>query len=426
MGLADSGGRGVGGRGAFGGLGASASRSPLPSNQARRKQEIRREQEVWPGFGLFSADPLFRDDPARAAHAAAVITTSGSTGHPKSVVLSREAIGASVSATAARIGEGRWLLALAPGYVAGLQVLARSIAAGTDPVVMPSVETGGRFEPGAFVEATAELGRGTDASASRYTSLVPAQLADLLDAGPDAVAALRTYAAVLIGGQAMPEPLRERAADAGVRVVRTYGSSETAGGCVYDGHPLDGVRLRIAGTGGSAGAAGGAAVLGPVGPPHTGEVLIGGATLADGYLGDPERSGAAFTTDADGARWYRTGDAGEVLPGGALRITGRLDNVIVSGGVNVSLDRVERAVRRVAGLERAVVVPVADERWGEASIIMIDTDASSTALADARAAVEAEVGRVARPRELVLVDRIPTLVSGKPDRVALRALAAER
>ena len=100
--------------------------------------------------------------------------------------------------------------------------------------------------------------------------------------------------------------------------------------------------------------------------------------------------------------------------------------MIVSGGVNVSLDRVERAVRRVAGLDRAVVVPVADERWGEASVIMIDTDASSTALADARAAVEAEVGRVARPRELVLVDRIPTLVSGKPDRVALRALAAER
>ncbi len=119
-----------------------------------------------------------------------------------------------------------------------------------------------------------------------------------------------------------------------MRIVRTYGSTETSGGCVYDGVPLDGVELAIVDD----------------------EVRISGPTLADGYLGDPERTAAIFPADADGTRWYRTGDGGE-LAGGVLRITGRLDNVIVSGGVNVSLDRVEAAVRGIPGLESAVVIP---------------------------------------------------------------------
>ncbi|MBS1674660.1 MAG: AMP-binding protein, partial [Actinobacteria bacterium] len=209
---------------------------------------------------------------------AVVIATSGSTGMPKRVVLSAGALRASAAATAARIGSGQWLLALSAGYVAGLQVLVRAHLAGTDPVVLA-----GRFTPDAFVAATARLGAG-----ARYVSLVPAQLATLLDAAGDARvrAALRSYDALLLGGQALPIPLRERAADLGARIVRTYGSSETAGGCVYDGVPLEGVRVSSV----------------------DGELRIAGPVLADGYLGDPALSANAFTTDPDGERWYRTGD----------------------------------------------------------------------------------------------------------------------
>jgi O-succinylbenzoic acid--CoA ligase len=184
-------------------------------------------------------------------------------------------------------------------------------------------------------------------------------------------------------------------------VVRTYGSTETSGGCVYDGRPLGGVGVRIA----------------------DGEVQISGPTLADGYLGDPETTDAAFRQD-DGRRWYRTGDAG-LIEDGVLRVRGRIDNVIVSGGVNISLDRVERVVRSVPGLASAVVVGVPDARWGEASIVVAPRGealrrSESVQLEEARTAVAAEIGPHARPSRLVLVDELATLPSGKPDREAIR------
>ena len=193
--------------------------------------------------------------------------------------------------------------------------------------------------------------------------------------------------------------LRDRAAAVGARIVRTYGSTETSGGCVYDGVPLDGVTLSIV----------------------DGEVRISGPTLADGYLGDPGRTAEVFPTDASGTRWYRTGDGGE-LADGVLRITGRLDNVIVSGGVNVSLDRVEAAVRGIPGLESAVVIPTDDPRWGQGSVVVaaaLGLDERET-LERVRAEVAAAIGPVARPARVVLVDRLPLLASGKPDRAALR------
>ena len=327
---------------------------------------------------------------------AVVIATSGSTGVPKRVVLSGDALRASAEATARRIGSGQWMLALSAGYVAGLQVLVRSHIAGTVPVLLE-----GRFTPAAFTHATAAL-RG---EGERFTSLVPAQLATLVAAAdsPEVRAALAAYDAILIGGQALPLPLRERAADLGARIVRTYGSSETAGGCVYDGVPLDGVRVE----------------------PVDGELRIAGATVADGYLGDPELTARTFPLDGAGTRWYRTGDLGEV-DAGVVRVTGRADNVIVSGGINVSLDRVERAVRAVPRLEDAVVVPIPDERWGQGSAIVAAARPGareSELLAAARDRVAAEVGPAARPSRILLVAALPQLASGKPDRRAIAALA---
>ncbi|HAQ59126.1 MAG TPA: acyl-CoA synthetase, partial [Microbacterium sp.] len=167
---------------------------------------------------------LHSDDPI-------LITTSGSTGVPKTVVLTSAALRASATATAARIGEGSWLLALPATYVAGLQVLVRATLAGTRPAYLE-----GGFSPEAFAMSAARMAPG-----ARYTSLVPAQLATLLDAAAtddEVRRALLSFERILIGAQAMLPPLRERAESAGVRVVRTYGSSETSGGCVYDGLPL--------------------------------------------------------------------------------------------------------------------------------------------------------------------------------------------
>ena len=350
-----------------------------------------------PALGVGAAEQLPDEVPPGTA---AVVTTSGSTGIPKSVVLSRDALTSSALATADRIGEGAWLLALPATYVAGLQVLVRSIIADREPAILS-----GSFSPQAFTAAAAMMASATgDRRVPTYTSLVPAQLTRLLDAADhDASvgAALRSFERVLIGGQALSPLVRERAEAAGVRITRTYGSTETSGGCVYDGVPLRGTRVTV----------------------EHGEVWVSGPTLADGYLDDPARTDAVFVRDAEGVRWYRTGDTGSV-DDGVLRIHGRIDNVIVSGGLNISLDRVERLVRGVPGFAEAVVVGVPDERWGEASVVVVPrSDIVDAPFDDARAAVARAIGPHARPARLMPVDDLPTLASGKPDRAAIRRLA---
>lgn len=352
------------------------------------------------GFGMLDEAPTEVADGI-----AAVIATSGSSGVPKRVALSAEALRASATATAARIGTGRWLLTLPASYVAGLQVMVRSILAGTSPT-----QIAGRFSPLHFAEATLEMLRPTAGGVpDLYTSLVPAQVASLLDAADDTAvrAALQSYRAILVGGQALPEPLRQRAADLGVRIVRTYGSTETSGGCVYDGAPLDTVAVRAV----------------------DGELRIAGPMLAEGYLGDADLTARTFLRDEHGIRWYRTGDLG-LVEDGLVRVHGRADNVIISGGINISLDRVERIVRTVPGLHEAVVVPVEDERWGEASVIVAPRGevlrrSESEQLAQARETVAAEIGAHARPARLIVVDELAVLASGKPDREAIRRIAAE-
>lgn len=356
---------------------------------------IRHALDGGPALGLGVPPESAGEVPAGTA---AVIGTSGSSGIPKQVVLSARALRASAAATAARIGSGRWVLALPAGYVAGLQVLVRSILAGADPVILR-----GRFDPRAFADATAHA-----SGADLFTSLVPAQLATLLDAADDprVRSALRAYRAILIGGQALPVPMRERAERLGVRVIRTYGSTETSGGCVYDGVPLDGITVREV----------------------DGELWIAGPTLAEGYRGDDALTVRVFASDDDGIRWYRTGDSGRVVEG-VVEVNGRIDNVIVSGGINVSLDRVERIIRAVPGLDSAVVVGVPDDRWGEASVIVVPRGAApgrpeTEQLERARDAVASVIGAHARPTRLIVVDALPALSSGKPDREAIRRTVA--
>lgn len=325
-----------------------------------------------------------------------VIETSGSSGAPKRVALSTDALLASAAAVESELGgPGQWLLALPVNYIAGIQVLVRSLVAGTTPVIQPT----GHFSAAAFGAAVAEL-----TAPLKFTSLVPAQLARVIDAAEDDDRLRRIVQrldAILVGGQALPAALSQRALDLGFAVRRTYGSSETAGGCVYDGHPLDGVEVRIT----------------------SGELEISGPMLAEGYLGDPELTDRKFTTDA-GRRWYRTADSGTIRDG-VVSVSGRIDNVIISGGIKVSLDRVERVVQGVAGFRTAVVVPLPSEEWGQVSVVVTDGPVAETSLDEIRSAVIAGPGRAAAPVRIERVDRLPLLSSGKPDRLTLtRTMAA--
>ncbi|GAA1770195.1 o-succinylbenzoate--CoA ligase [Agromyces humatus] len=332
---------------------------------------------------------------------ALVVETSGSTDAPKRVALSADALVASADATHDALGgTGQWLLALPGHYIAGAQVLVRGLVASTPTLTVP----GERFDPSAFAATSAQL----LPHVPHYTSLVPTQLARLLDAAerdPFIAAALTSFDAVLVGGQALAPAIAERAAAAGVRIVRTYGSSETAGGCVYDGTPIGDTRLRF----------------------DDGRIELASSSLADGYLGDPARTAEAFRSDRDGTRWYVTGDLGELAADGRLRVRGRADDVMVSGGVKVVLGEVERVVRAVAGFADAVVVAAPDPEWGERAAVAIAGDAGdeASALQALRTATDAAgLAPAARPVRLVVVDRLPMLASGKPDRRAIAALAA--
>ncbi len=381
-----------------------------------------------------AAEPVETSVPRRVA---LVIATSGSTGAPKRVALSTDALLASAAASAAALGgPGQWLLALPAHYIAGAQVLVRSIVAGTDPVALPP----GHFDPRVFAAHATRL----DAPL-RFVSLVPLQLRRVIEAAEtDAavLAAARRFDRILVGGQATPPALIARAEALGLRVTRTYGSSETAGGCVYDGVPLRGVQLRILPVPGHQ-------------PGSSGLIELGGPMLAEGYLAadgtvDAERTAAAFTPER-GQRRYRTGDLGELVDG-RLRVLGRSDNVIISGGEKVSLEAVERVLHAQPGFEDAVAVAVPDPVWGQSIVVVragadgagadtrsgsgsgsgagsgTDTGAGAgTAELDRlRAAVASALGPAARPRALHLVTELPRLPSGKLDRGALLGVLGDR
>ncbi|GAA1922380.1 o-succinylbenzoate--CoA ligase [Nocardioides lentus] len=328
-----------------------------------------------------------------------VVATSGSTGRPKRVVLPRAAVVASARATAAHLGaEGRWLLALPVSYVAGLQVVVRSLLAGAPPVLGEDHETLG--------DAVDDLLRG---GRPGLCSLVPTQLARLLE-DEDGTAALARLRAVLLGGGPVDPALRARAEAYGVRVVATYGASETAGGCVYDGRPLPGVRVRIeatedvpAGTGAGTGA---------------GRILLGGPTIAAGYEDDPALSAETFV---DG--WYRTADAGRLHPDGTLQVLGRLDDVVLSGGVNVPAGAVAARLREHPAVREAEVVGVPDDEWGQRVAAVVVASGPAPSLAQLRDFVGATLPRAWAPRSVRVVDALPLLGTGKVDRLALAPLA---
>lgn len=340
------------------------------------------------------------DDPADPT--ALVIATSGSTGTPKGVLLSASALRASAEATHRYLGgPGHWLLAMPAHHIAGIQVLIRSLVAGTAPT---AVDTAGGFRPDAFADAARRM---PTTDGPRYTALVPTQLARLLDDGDTpgdsgagaGLRALCAFDAVLLGGAATPPALLRRARQAGVRVVTTYGMSETAGGCVYDGVPMEGVSVHI--DDGHSG-------------DGSGVISLSGPMLARGYRHLPDAT--AFTDS-----WFRTGDLGR-RNGERLEVLGRADDIIVTGGVNVAPGPIERVLTEHAAVREACVLGVDDPEWGQAvaaAVVPADPDAPPPAEI-LRAAVREQAGSAAAPKRITFLRQLPLRGPGKPDRHALR------
>lgn len=334
---------------------------------------------------------------------ALAVGTSGSTGRPKRALLTADAVTASATATHHVLGgSGGWLLALPAHHIAGLQVLTRSLVAGTVPTVM---DLRGGFTAAAFARAAGCLAAPAGGS-RRYTSLVPTQLGRLLD-DPAGLEALLTFDGVLVGGAATPLALEERARAAGVPLNLTYGMSETAGGCVYDGVPLPVTRMHI---------------------DNDRHVVLGGDTVAHGYLGEPELTANAFSTDADGMRWFRTDDLGHIDDDGRLVVDGRADDVIITGGIKVTPGVVEDAIaRHVHEVGDVVVLGLPDPEWGEAvcaALTLLDPTTHLTAT-DLRSRLSGILPDAALPRRVVILPTIPLRGPGKPDRAAIRLAAEE-
>jgi O-succinylbenzoic acid--CoA ligase len=342
---------------------------------------------------------------------ALVVGTSGSTGSPKLAMLPAAAVAASADATHERLGgPGAWLLAMPPHHIAGVQVLLRCVAAGTEPGFVDLTEG---FTPDAFTRAATAFGAdtspadGATATTSgprRYTALVPTQLGRLL-ADDAATSALSAFDAVLVGGAASPPALLARAREAGVRAVTTYGMSETCGGCVYDGVPLDGTLVRV---------------------DPDGRLLLGGPTLATGYLGRPDLTATAFRTDFDGTRWFRTDDVGHRDDAGRWHVDGRTDDLITTGGLKVAPRLVEDALISLRGIAEAVVVGTPDDDWGQvvsAAVVLRDggPDPGSAAptVSGLREQLRGILPSHALPRRLLVVPAIPLRGPGKPDRRAV-------
>jgi O-succinylbenzoic acid--CoA ligase len=314
---------------------------------------------------------------------AVVVGTSGSTGVPKGVELSAAALLHSARASLARIGARpgeRWLCCLPATYIAGLQVLVRSLVSGTDPVLAERADA-----------------QTVAASGCTHISLVPTQLRRLLDidipTNQDVPRPLAGFRSVLLGGAAAPADLLDAARSARVPVVTTYGMTETCGGCVYDGITLDGVRVKI--------------------DDEDGRIWLAGPVLFSGYRGGPR---------VPGDHWLRTGDLGRMDSAGRLVVRGRADDVINTGGALVVPGEVAAVLQTCPGVLDVAVLGQPDPEWGErVTAVVVPADpADPPTLELLRLHVKERLPRYAAPSSVVMVDAVPMLPSGKHDLARLR------
>jgi O-succinylbenzoic acid--CoA ligase len=294
--------------------------------------------------------------------AAIVIGTSGSTGAPKEIFLSSHALVSSARASNAFIGAkpgDTWSLLLPLTHVAAVNVFVRAFELGTIPVDL-------RNHSGEYPRVD-------------FTAIVPTQLFRALNGDQDLLKHLQGAKKVLVGGAALPQALHNQATAAGVTIVTTYGMSETSGGCVYNGEVLDGVEVEVRG----------------------GSIFIRGKILAlDLEL-------------VDG--WFESNDLGEFVDD-KLVVIGRSDDVIISGGENLSLNNVEKVLNQHFPALQLAAFSVADAQWGQSLHIAIVGEADSESISKV---LQSEIGAFAKPKGIHAMDSLPLLGIGKVDRKRL-------
>jgi O-succinylbenzoic acid--CoA ligase len=331
------------------------------------------------GPEIAGVKPEIQELPEEVSNTALIIESSGSTGTPKRIHLSKEALIASAKATEEYFGtSGQWLLALPINYIAGAQVLIRSLVAETQPVVMNTLVS---FTPEAFARS-AQLMTGEH----RFTSLVPTQLkrlADVVALDDFVLRALQSFTAILVGGQAVDPAVVSSLRDKGVNIVLSYGMAETAGGVVYDGKALSSVSVEI----------------------RDGLIAIKSPSLANDV--------------ADESGFLITQDSGDLVAG-KLKVLGRADRVLISGALKVSLDSVEAVASSIGGVVEVAATALDSAEWGQrVGLVYVGSPEVADYLA---AAVFEQLGLAAKPIRVIRVDKLPRLVSGKTDLVSVRKL----
>ena len=433
--------------------------SPAPQEAALHPQavQVRADQPADPHTMLGAFEQLLGGYAADAGAGAAaepialVVGTSGSTGTPKRTALTARALAASAAATEQFFGSNsdaasQWLLALPAHYIAGAQVLARSVLAGTAPVIARSVIEPVHFSPEVFLQAVERM-----SSARRFISLVPTQLHKLLESadadshlGADIHEALSSFTGILLGGAPASADLLAAATALGLNTVTTYGSAETAGGCVYSGSVLPGVQVKLVPEEGMPAVPdieGKSAIEESV---QVGRIWISGAHLASGYIGDAARTAEHFFTAADGTRWYRTDDYGLLAPDSnencsepRLQVLGRSDDVLISGGVKISARAVATVLEEHPAVREACVIGLPDARWGTAiaaAVTLVPSAGAAATSTENRPALNEELsallrarcaeklGAPAAPKQLSILPDFPLTSTGKPDRAEIYSI----
>ncbi|OFR60028.1 AMP-binding protein [Rothia sp. HMSC069C04] len=433
--------------------------SPAPQEAALHPQavQVRADQPADPHTMLGAFEQLLGRYAADAGAGAAaepialVVGTSGSTGTPKRTALTVGALAASAVATERFFGSNsdaasQWLLALPAHYIAGAQVLARSVLAGTAPVIARSVIEPVHFSPEVFLQAVERM-----SSARRFISLVPTQLHKLLESadtdpslGTEIHEALGSFTGILLGGAPASADLLAAATALGLNTVTTYGSAETAGGCVYSGSVLPGARVELVPEEGMP------AVPDTGGKPaQVGRIWISGEHLASGYIGDAARTAEHFFTAANGTRWYRTDDYGLMDSANSsatssfssvephLQVLGRSDDVLISGGVKISARAVATVLEEHPAVREACVLGLPDARWGTAiaaAVTLVPSAGAATAPTEnsptlneelcalLRARCAEKLGAPAAPKQLSILPDFPLTSTGKPDRAEIYSI----
>lgn len=352
--------------------------------QRSHEREVRLVDPAWSLSELMAriAKALVSDGPALALtpisvsqvhpRISLIVTTTGSSGIAKEVGLSASALLSSAKASNHYLGAelgSTWSLLLPLNHIAGINVLIRSLESGTTPTNL--VGFVGRYP------------------AVDFTSIVPTQLYRALHGDQNLLEHLQGCKAVLVGGAALTDELRSSAHEAGISVIETYGSSETSGGCVYNGTPLDGVEIKV---------------------DEQSRIAIGGRTLAHSYINSD-----LVLQSEDG--WYYTSDFGQYI-GGCLTVDGRIDDVVITGGENVSLAAIDKVIAAHFPEIQAASFAVTDPQWGQAiccAIVGADTSLESSI----QELLEREISSAAKIKKFLYLDELPLLGIGKIDRAEL-------